>query len=269
MEHKLISRKDFEELGSKCKSYESAGMKVYDTNSYIMVRVDGRAFHTLTRKLEWPYDTGFANCMFEATIALVEEFNAMIGYTQSDEITIVIAPQPINGLPFGGRATKIETIAASIASVAFNHAMIKYLPRKFEEGARPVFDARSWSLVTLELVKENIEWRKHDATRNSISNLFCSKFGRGAGASDGLSSLDKLHKLNESSVDWSKMPEHFKHGVYFARVEMLVTLSKEDLEAIPEKHRPVGPILRHRVQEIPANDVFNSSYASSVSAGSS
>lgn len=59
-------------------------------NLPVMVRIDGKAFHSWTRGMQRPYDEGLQNLFDETTKFLVSQTNAVIGYTQSDEITLIL-----------------------------------------------------------------------------------------------------------------------------------------------------------------------------------
>ena len=83
-----MSRKD--PIGDRCKRFEGAeaGRRAMP-GIPLLARLDGRAFHTFTRGLARPWDARFATCMLETTRTLVDELQALVGYTQSDEITLL------------------------------------------------------------------------------------------------------------------------------------------------------------------------------------
>ncbi len=84
---------DYDDLGDRMKMYEGqeAG-RHFIPHRPIIARMDGRAFHMFARDLEKPYDSRMMESMRNVTTALVHETNAIVGYTQSDEITLVWAP---------------------------------------------------------------------------------------------------------------------------------------------------------------------------------
>lgn len=89
---------------------------------YPVIRVDGHCFSTFTRQFEKPYDMRIINAMKDATIKLVDVFHALLGYTQSDKMTIVL---PQDAELFGRKCQKIATLAASTAAVAFYDSLLK------------------------------------------------------------------------------------------------------------------------------------------------
>ena len=50
--------------------------------------------------------------------------------------------------------------------------------------------------------------------------------------------------LFEKGVNWNDYPASFKRGTFVMREKVLRELSKEELERIPEAHRPDGPVER-------------------------
>jgi tRNA(His) guanylyltransferase len=73
-------------LGDRCKAYENAYRITFPRRVPILIRVDGRAFHTLTRHCERPWDSRLAAAMDAAALALCAEVQgAQLAYVQSDE----------------------------------------------------------------------------------------------------------------------------------------------------------------------------------------
>jgi tRNA(His) 5'-end guanylyltransferase len=113
-------------LGDATKAYEAAwySLTTLPRDKPMVARLDGRAFHTLTRKMARPFDSGLTRCMLETSKVLINQFGALGAYTQSDEITLwwqVRHDQ--EELPFGGRQQKLVSLLAASASVAFTQQM--------------------------------------------------------------------------------------------------------------------------------------------------
>ena len=85
-----MSSTDKTSLGDRMKSYESlsTSRKAFKGQP-LVVRLDGKSFHTFTKGLARPFDQRLSSLMVETTKALVDRFQAKVGYTQSDEITLV------------------------------------------------------------------------------------------------------------------------------------------------------------------------------------
>jgi len=72
--------------------YEKNTCTKLPENIPVILRLDGRAFHTLTRSLERPYDLKFIEMMNAVALDLCDNEiqNAKLAYLQSDEISILI-----------------------------------------------------------------------------------------------------------------------------------------------------------------------------------
>src|ERR1017187_7260055 len=89
--------KEPDEFGNKVKEIEQmeAGRK-FLANLPVCVRIDGKSFHTYTKKLKRPYDERLVNCFVETTKFLVDQIQGcVIGYTQSDEISLILYQEDI------------------------------------------------------------------------------------------------------------------------------------------------------------------------------
>ena len=172
-------------LGDRMKGYENAYRMYLPRRLPVIVRVDGRAFHTLTKCFKRPFDFLFHNVMVKTATALCQEISgAKIAYTQSDEISILITNNDtIDTQPwFGNNLQKLVSLAASIATLSFNNALRRESLRKVADTLEnsiylngiyhnawrhATFDARAFVLPEDE-VCNYFHWRQTDATRNSI-----------------------------------------------------------------------------------------------------
>ena len=79
-------------LGERIKEYEFIYTNQKLINKIpVIIRVDGSAFHTLTKKMEKPYDERFQNCMRETAKFLCEKIQCTkIAYVQSDEVSLLL-----------------------------------------------------------------------------------------------------------------------------------------------------------------------------------
>jgi len=178
-------------LDDRMKFYESmsAGNRLLPLIP-ICARMDGKAFHTFTKDLERPYDEKFCTIMQLTTRFLVKETGAKIGYTQSDEISLIWLSDDFKSqIFFDGRQSKMTSILAAMTSVKFNELLKFNLPDKYEKtrSQLPIFDARVWNIPTQEEAVNYLYWREEDATRNSITM-----------AAQSLYSHKELHQKNSS-----------------------------------------------------------------------
>lgn len=231
----------------KSVEQEEAGRRA-DRESVIMCRLDGKSFHTFTRGLRRPYDQRLSSLMIDTTKYLVAESGALVGYTQSDEISLCwklnLDKNPEASFPYDGKYQKIASIMASMAGAFFNKNLEKYLPEKVD--TLPVFDARVWSVSDLDEALSNFQWRQNDAIKNSITMAAQAHWNHRK--LHGVGSEKKKQMLREIGQPWEVMPTAFKMGSFVKRKSYEVQMTNSELASIPEKHRPNGPITRSRIE---------------------
>lgn len=196
-------------LGDRIKEkYEDAYRIFLPGRMPVILRLDGKSFHTLTANMQRPWDDHFNLAMVNTTKYLCENIQGcVLGYTQSDEISLVIVNyKRFNSESwFDNNLQKIVSVSAALATLAFNKELVKYYPDK--EG---VFDSRAF-VVPKEEVCNAILFRQNDATRNSIQMLARAHF-----------SHKELYKLNnsqiqdklmlEKGINWNDTLTHRKRG---------------------------------------------------------
>jgi len=171
--------------------------------------------------------------MVEVTKELVEQTNAVIGYTQSDEISLILwNDDPKAQVYFGGRVQKTVSTLASYCSVRFNQLLPSYLPAKV--GTCPTFDCRAWNVPTLEEAANVLLWREQDAIKNSIASSAQYYFSHKQ--LHGLHTDQQVSLLLTKGVDWDKYPAAFKRGSYVARRIVSTKWTQAELDALPPQH---------------------------------
>lgn len=167
-----MSNYEKDPLGQRMKSYEAATRLVLPRRTYTIVRVDGRAFHTFLRHASKPWDEDVVRTMQKTAQRLCEALDgAVLGYTQSDEISIVLQDFENNGTQawFGGVVQKQASIAAATATAYFTAEYRHHFD--LDDGPLPVFDARVFTIPDIVEVANYLIWRQRDAVRNSILGL--------------------------------------------------------------------------------------------------
>ena len=112
----------FSELDAKMRVYETTGDRCVLPGIYMVARLDGRHFHTLTKEsgdFEAPFDEKFRDLMVNTTIHLMKEsgFNFIYGYTESDEISLLFL---FESEDFGRKTRKLNSVLAGEASAKFS-----------------------------------------------------------------------------------------------------------------------------------------------------
>lgn len=206
------------------------GYTVIPDGMYPVIRVDGHCFHTFTRKLKKPFDPAMVKAMQSATKRLIEFFSACYGYTQSDEITIVL---PKNSQDFGRRTHKLASLAAAIATAEFIKYMELYMGKKLTK--LPVFDGRAFALMNEEELGYYQFFRQHDASRNAISAVARAYYS--SKQLENKNSDDKVRMLAGKEVDfWKEYSTAEIFGFYFRRKLFTRKFTKTEIEKLPEHH---------------------------------
>lgn len=199
----------------------------------ICVRIDGKCFHSFCKDLKRPYDERLSNLMIETTKYIVNETNACIGYTQSDEISIVLYSDDYkNKILFDGRIQKIVSVIASITTAYFNTKIYEYIPEKSDKIA--FFDCRAWTVPTLYEASNVILWRELDAVKNSISMAAQSVYTQKELQGKNCSEMQEM--LIEKGINWNDYPIFFKRGTYVQKRKNARKFTFDEIEKLPEKH---------------------------------
>lgn len=218
-------------LGDRMKNFYENMYRLHLTRrTPVIIRLDGKAFHTFTRGLKKPYDMVFKKAMWDTTMYLCENIqNARVAYVQSDEISFLLIDYNkfTTAAWFDNNIQKMCSVSASMATMAFNKFFAEesedashYPGYISEEEFRKVyhskwnnamFDSRVFNVPESDVCNYFI-WRQQDATRNSIESLGRVHF-----------SQNELHKVNcnqiqdklmtEKGVNWNDCPVFYKRGI--------------------------------------------------------
>ena len=186
----------FDELDSKMRVFETAHDRSVLPGMFLVARIDGRNFTRLTKevhKFEAPYDVRFRDLMIETTAHLMNcGFNALYGYTQSDEISLLFHPRITT---FDRKVRKYNSILAGEASAKFS-VLLQDLA---------CFDCRISELPNVDLVVDYFRWRNEDAHRNAL-NAHCYWLLRKEGQSvrDATAALDRLSVAEKNELLWQR-----------------------------------------------------------------
>lgn len=228
-------------LAERMKEYELQSRTRLLRRTPVIIRLDGKAFHTFTKGLDKPFDKDLVSIMQNTMLELCKNIQGcVLGYTQSDEITLVLIDyQNLDTCAwFDNQVQKIVSVSSSMATLAFN----KELDNKVIEFAifdknifkinipkgeidinsnskyaiwtnkrfKAMFDSRAFN-VPKEEVCNNLIWRQQDSTRNSISSLAQSLFSHKS--LQNINSKDIQDKmLTEKGINWNDLPTTLKRG---------------------------------------------------------
>lgn len=239
---------DEESLGGRIKGYEKSFEKEIDPNEHIIIRIDGHHFSSFTKGFTKPFDYPLSQAMIKTTEDLVERFNAYTGYTQSDEITLVLpslkdvtvdnrkkATHKLHMRiredwthQFSGRVQKIASLVASFTAMSFNkhleNEIIKYMSSLTdinvrnqysklysEKSKNAYFDARVFGVPDDAEAYNIFMWRSRDCLKNSKSmfaQAYCSH--KELQNKNGEEQID--YCLNKTGMDWNALEDKYKYG---------------------------------------------------------
>lgn len=217
-------------LGDRMKEYENVS-RIYLTKKLpVIMRIDGRAFHTFTRGFQRPFDKLLHEAMWSTAEALCNQISgAKMAYVQSDEISLLLTnddnaeTQPW----FGNNLQKLVSISASIATLAFNKyfngCVMAWMqdPDATDEEAKLIyayteaimkaqFDSRAFVIPAYEVINYFI-WRQQDATRNSIQLVAQSLYSQKELYKKNTSQLQEM--IFQKGINWNNYPTYFKRGL--------------------------------------------------------
>ena len=104
-------------------NYEEVSKYRLTRRTPVIIRLDGKAFHTFTKGFKRPYDEIFHEAMNKTMKYLCENIQGCkIGYTQSDEITLLLTDFDTltSDAWFDYEVQKLCSISASMATLVFN-----------------------------------------------------------------------------------------------------------------------------------------------------
>ena len=254
-----------DDLGNRMKTYYEEVSKTKLTRRMpVIIRLDGKAFHTFTRGFKRPFDELFMKTMQATMKYLCENIQGcVLGYTQSDEITLVLVDyNKLNTSAwFDYEVQKMASISASMATLAFNRYFAENVEnsgygltscwidacteemkklyyaynKSLEKGA--LFDSRVFNIPKEEVVN-CLLWRQLDAERNSILAIGQANFSHKE--LQNKSCKDIMNMLEAEGIVWGEYPTTLKRGsccikkAYFIDTKGEYVIDLDDTYTDPE-----------------------------------
>ena len=236
-----------DDLGTRMKDfYEGIPKTKLMRRTPVIIRIDGKAFHTFTRGFKRPFDEILIKTMQATTKYLCENIQGcVLGYTQSDEITLVLVDYQRfeSSAWFDYEIQKICSISASMATMAFNkffrrnvevfryndgenfdrgtedglekYNLLQTYLKAIEKGA--MFDARVFN-IPKEEVTNCIYWRQLDASRNSIQMVGQANFSHKELHCKTCSNIQDM-LMEQKGINWNDFPTYQKRGTCVIKEE--------------------------------------------------
>ena len=227
---------DTDALGDRMKTYENLGVGPRLMSQLpVLARIDGRAFHSFVRGLDRPFDARLSKIMVEVTKELVKETGALIGYTQSDEISLCWhSTDRRSQIYFDGRTTKMVSQLSAQATIRFYRKCLNLLPDVYADRL-PTFDSRVWAVPTRQEAVNYFIWRERDATKNSIS-MAAQAIRKPGESLDGLHGGQLQEFMFQRGINWNDYPSFFKRGTYVQRMRVSRAYTQEQIDKLPANH---------------------------------
>jgi len=215
----IDSMKD--DLGRRLKrDYEDALRLFLPRRTYVVIRIDGRAFHKFTEGLERPYCRALADALDQAALCLCQEMiGCRFAYGQSDEYSFLLTDfeREDSALWFDGNVQKIVSVSASIFTAAFSGAV--------QSSKLAAFDSRVMVISQRAEVERYFLWRQLDASANSLNMLASAHYRHHE--LEGKSTAEKHELLHAKGVNWATQSADFKRGRAIRRTNAGWTIDLE------------------------------------------
>lgn len=198
-------------FGNRMKEYENTWKRKLMHRMPIIIRIDGKAFHSYTNSLKFkkPFDASLLISFQDTAKYLLNTIQgAELAYTQSDEISLFLNTyKKFNSEAwFDRKQQKIVSVSASMATYYFN------LIIGTEKSHKPaIFDSRAFNLEKNEVYNYFL-WRYKDAYRNAIQSIARHNFGHSKCKNKSTNTL-----LSMIENDYKKFPDAAKHGTLFIK----------------------------------------------------
>jgi tRNA(His) 5'-end guanylyltransferase len=188
------------------RNYETRARHHLARRTPVIVRVDGKAFHTFCKGLDRPFDNRLMRAMEAGARAVSEEMQGFkCAYIQSDEASFLLTDYDALNTEawFDYVQEKLVSISASVMTAAFNRYFHsnEFFPAPAEYKTRDAhFDARAFNVPREEVVNYFL-WRAKDWERNSVSMYCRAHFSHKEMHGQGMA--DQHEMLHALGLNWA------------------------------------------------------------------
>jgi tRNA(His) 5'-end guanylyltransferase len=190
-------------IGDRMKfNYEDRNRIFLTRRTPVIMRLDGRAFHTLTKGMPKPYCKELHEALVFSGNSLLKEIQGVkVVYIQSDEISLLITDfdKLTTEAWFDYNVQKMCSVAASMTTVSFHRTL----------GIYGTFDCRVFNIPREEVCNYFV-WRQKDWMRNSVSMLAQSVFSHKELQNKSTSDMHEM--LHQKNINWANYDNWVKNG---------------------------------------------------------
>lgn len=247
MSDKKMKRDD---LGNRMKTfYEEIPKTRLMRRTPVVIRIDGKAFHTFTRGFKRPFDDVLIKTMQDTAKYLCENIQGcQLAYTQSDEISLLLIDYQRfeTSAWFDYEVQKMVSISASMATMEFNRRfrdnveewvmsgkiqeeldsdtieqLYKFQNAYIEaDGKGAMFDTRVFN-IPREEVTNYFYWRQLDASRNSIQMVGQANFSHKELQHKSCNDIQDM-LMTQKGINWNDFPTYQKRGSCVVRNKVVL-----------------------------------------------
>ena len=229
----------YDEIGTRMKNYYEAIPKTkLMRRCPVVIRLDGKSFHSFTKHFEKPFDDVLIQSMQDTMKYLCKNIQGcVLGYHQSDEISLLLIDyKTLNSEAyFDYEVQKLCSVISSMATLAFNKAFKnnvctfeKIIDNAFDTGSEEdlelnklygkyitayekgaMFDCRVFN-IPKEEVTNYFYWRQIDCIRNSINMVGQVNFSNKELQNKSCNMINSM--LLEKGIDWNGFDTYLKRG---------------------------------------------------------
>jgi len=227
------------------KTYESEPFNTIEPKQNVIIRLDGVAFHTFTKKFKKPFDNILSEAMIQTAKTLCESIHGCVmAYTQSDEISLLINDYSSDNAQgwFGFKRQKLISVSASMCTLFFNEWLDTFMKEYtgFGHDKNAFFDARVL-VVKDEDVPSYFKWRTMDAIRNSKLAFGMGYYSHKQLMNKNTTEIVQMVK-DEKGADWNKIPDKFKYGMYIIKNLVPKIMSEDHYDKDNPKHIMIAEV---------------------------
>lgn len=197
-------------IGDRMKNnYELPYLLTLPARMPVIIRLDGKTFHSFTRGMDRPFDKTFSDWMREVTVRLVDQVQGCVfAYSQSDEISLLLHnyKRLESQSWLANELQKMVSVSAGIASAWMTNLA----------GRVAVFDSRVFVIPEAEVCNYFI-WRQQDASRNSVQMVARALYSHKQLFQKNTSELQEM--IFQKGENWNEYPTWCRRGFAVYRVE--------------------------------------------------
>lgn len=254
----------YTDLDIRMKSYEKVTDQKLIRRMPVIIRLDGRRFHSFTRGFKRPFDDILIDSIQKTALYLCKNIqNCVLAYTQSDEISLLLIDyKDFDTQPwFDNRIQKIVSTSAALATIRFKEVFenniekfgyknipnwdmggtnqwlteqqqkdltyINYLSNAIEIKYKG-FDSRCFNLSKDE-VTNYFFWRQQDCIRNSIQMVGQANFSQKELPNKTCDQIQDM-LMTQRGINWNDMGTSYKRGSCCVRNRRFISTSVNGTE---------------------------------------